>query len=125
MLTLAQARAQVAALLSGVDGIAVRAQGPLPSPESGDGWVVVGPMTLGQFSGCEVELSARIVMHPDEATAEEVYTGRAVELLRAVTSSDLGARDVTVTPAAFIVANTSTPLYCAEITLTMEVAENA
>lgn len=124
--TLEQACTAVAAALSTVSGVSVQAVGPSSSPRPGDGWVVIGPMTPeGYGESFMVTLQARVVMHHEIAQAETTYRQQATKLLQAIAAADLGSTDVSIEPAAFLVGEIASPLYCAEITVSMEVVNNA
>lgn len=123
---LTQAAEALAVALSTVSDVAVQAAGPVFSPRPGDGWVTIGRMSPeGYGDGYLVVLQARVVMHHELAQAEVIYRQKATQLLQAVLDADLGSTDVSIEPAAFLVGEIASPLYCAEVTISLEVVNDA
>jgi hypothetical protein len=120
-MTLAEAREALAAVLSTVEGVDVRAR-PIGSPVAGDGWVVVQWLVPADFTSCSVTLAAVVVLGADQARADEFLEELAVPLVDAVTSSSLCPADVSLEPRTVVAGQAATPLFVAVITLILEVA---
>lgn len=119
-MTLTEARTALAAVLSTVDGLAVRAR-PIPTPRAGDGWVVVTRLVPADFTSCAATLTAVVILGPDVARAEELLEMYGVAAVDAVTSSDLHAADVSLEAQALIAGSPATPLYAFVLSVTLPV----
>lgn len=121
MTSLAQARQAVATALSGVSGLTVQPSPTVRSHRAGDGWVTAGRMTPADFSRCMVQLSAVVLLSPDEVKAEALLDELAVSMIDAVTSATIPTSDVALEPTSLLVGNDSSPMYGAVLTLSTEV----
>jgi len=119
-MTLTEARTALAAVLSTVEGLDVRAR-PIPQPLTGDGWVVITRLAPADFRSCAATLTAVIILGPDPARAEELLEVYAVPAVDAVTSSDLHAAEVSLEAQALIAGTPATPLYAFALTVTLPV----
>jgi hypothetical protein len=119
--TLSAARTAAAAALDALAGFTVRARPLKAAQKAGDGWIVLGRLVPADFSSSYATLQAVIVLSPDAAKAEQVLEDNATALVNAITSSDLDPTDVSLEPEALIVGETSSPLYAAVLTFTVEV----
>jgi hypothetical protein len=117
---LTAARQALAAVLSTVEGVTVRARPVKAAPTPGDGWVSVDRIAPADYSSCSATLSAVVVLAADELLAEERLEQLGVALVDAATS-DLGAYDVALQPELLVVGTTAAPLYSAVLTLTLPV----
>lgn len=118
-MSLAEARAAVAAALSTVSGLTVRTR-PVATPKVGDGWVVVTRLAPAAFTACAATFTAVVILGADEAAAEGLLETYGVACIDAVTSR-LQAADVSLEAQVLLAGTTSTPLYAIAVTLTLEV----
>lgn len=118
--TLAQAREDIATVLSGVGAFSVRPR-PIKSPRLNDGWVVISRLTPGDFSTCLATLTAVLILGSDEVKAEEMFESVGVQAVDALTKSDLNCTDVSLEAQILVVDGAGSSLYALAITLTMEV----
>lgn len=118
------AREAVAAALSQLDGLSVRAR-PFKGPaKPGDGWVTIGRVEPAEWLTTNaVTLVAAIVFGHDELRAEERLEDSAAELVAAVSElDDLATSGVMLEPVTLVVGQDGRPLYGAALTLTVEVS---
>lgn len=121
MPTVLDARTAVAEALSSVEGYSVRPNPFTAPPTAGDGWVEitsVRPLT-GFGRSAAVDLSVPVFLGPDRAAAEARFDSDGLALVAAVAA--LGALSVSVAPEVATVGQSSTPVYLARLTLTVEV----
>jgi len=119
--TLTEAREAVADALTALEGLNVRARGPVKLPRTGDGWVTVGRLTPASYTACSVTVVAVIILGADTAAAEELLDLWAVDIIDAVTTAeDLPVSDVALEPITLVVESGAT-LHALTVTLTTEV----
>jgi hypothetical protein len=121
--TLAETREDLAAALSEIDGYDVRPRPFTSAPKPGDGWVTVQRLAPSDFTRSMATLTVVIVLSPDQAQAEIAFDEDAVDFLDTVTidTACLNPTDVALEAMALIVGNDAAPLYCASLTLSVEV----
>jgi hypothetical protein len=121
--TLAEAREDLAAALSEIDGYNIRPRPFTSAPKPGDGWVTVQRLAPSDFTRSMVTLAVVIVLHHDQAQAEIALDEDAVDFLDTVTvdTADLNPTDVSLEAMALVAGNDSVPLYCVTLTLSLEV----
>jgi hypothetical protein len=116
---LSSARQGLAAALSTVTGVTVRARPSKAAPKAGDGWVAVQRLAPADFSSCMVTLAAVVVLASDQVKAEETLDTIGVALIDAVTESSIYPADVFLEPETLAVGQTAAPLYAAVVTASM------
>lgn len=122
-MTIAEARAAIAAALSTVDGYDVRARPWRAAERPGDGWVVITSVRPGEFfSAVSVTFRAVLLLSADQLVAEESLETDAAALVLAVTKAEtLLPANVDLSPVEIPVGTARTPYFAAVLTLTMEV----
>ncbi len=127
-MTLAEARAALAAVLSSVSGVeTVEAQSGKHLLRSGYGWVNVGPVTPSRFGGvCNATLTGVIICGPDKSAADELLNTITVACLNAVTTAEtFGAFNASADPQELPITlpnGGEGTLYVLAVTITTEVS---
>lgn len=120
-MSIASVRADIAAALSAIGGVNVRAY-PVASIGYGDGWVSIASVTTGEFLGSDdVAFEVHIGLGVDQAAAEQRFEALAPLVIHALAEGNMIARDVRVSPVALIVGTSSTPVPALTAAFTMEV----
>lgn len=119
-MNLVEAREAIAAALSQVEDLHVRARGPVRSPRQGDGWVTVARLAPADFTRSTVTLVAVVVLGADDVLAEELLDTWAVGLIDAVSGGEIPVADVALEPVLLPVDGGGA-LHACTITLIMEV----
>lgn len=120
-MTVAEARAALAEVLSTVGGVTVRDRASVALTAPGDGWVTVRRGVPAGFVGCDVEFAVVVVLGYDPAQADARLDEWMVPLLDAVSSAEYGWRGFAAVPELLVVDQQQRSLHVLIITVTASV----